>query len=96
MGQETPGQPRQLLALRELINNTQYQNYILHTTKKVGVDEVYDERNLVILSKFNFDVDAEQLKHDKVSEPMYKKVTAIPAEAEAKDISWERPILLPY
>jgi predicted extracellular nuclease len=54
--------------------------------------QVYDERNLVILSRFKI-IEHHQYKHDYAPEPLYRKVTAEPYEDEAKEVSWERPIL---
>jgi endonuclease/exonuclease/phosphatase family metal-dependent hydrolase len=89
-GQETSGQPRRLAALRQLLEGTPYANFPLaHTTTTQG--QPYDQRNLVILSRFPI-VATEQIKHHRVPRPSYRKVTAKPAESAAKDITWERPI----
>lgn len=90
-GQERAGQDRQLLALKELIETTQYAHFNLASTKTTA-GEVYDVRNLVVLSRFPI-ISIEQFRNDKMSKLVYRKVTANPAEAEAKDVDWERPIL---
>lgn len=90
-GQETPGLPRDLLALKELIKGTKYENYQMASTKKVDGSEVYDERNLVILSRFEI-LNLEQYKNKHIEAPQYKKLTADPSES-TKEIGWERPIL---
>ena len=91
-GQETPGQPRKLLALDKLIEDTPYAGYNQVSTKKVDGSEVYDERNLVVVSRLEI-TEHEQYKHEYIPAPSYKKVTADPPEQEDKKISWERPIL---
>lgn len=90
-GQESAGQPRKLLALDGLLQNTPYANYHRVSTM-TQANEVYDERNLVILSRFAIS-ESYQYKNDFAPAPRYQKVTATPAETEAKPITWERPIL---
>jgi predicted extracellular nuclease len=59
---------------------------------KADGSEVYDERNLVILSRF--DISAHhQYKNDFAFAPLYRKVTEEPREDKAKEVAWERPIL---
>lgn len=90
-GQEQPGQPRQLLALDQLVANTPLAGFHrAHTTTQAG--QVLDERNLVVLSRFPFVGQAEQLLNDLVPAPVYQMVTASPQQAPKK-ITWERPIL---
>ncbi len=91
-GQETPGQPRRLLALERLLEDTPYSDYHMISTKTADGTQVYDERNLVILSRFEI-TEHHQYKHDYASAPQYQKVTAKPPEDKAKEITWERPIL---
>ncbi|HVF09171.1 MAG TPA: endonuclease/exonuclease/phosphatase family protein [Abditibacteriaceae bacterium] len=91
-GQETIGQPRALLALDKLLAPTKYAIYQRASTLVEGGSQVYDERNLVVLSRFEITA-RDQYKHDFAPTPFYRKVTAIPEETEAKEITWERPIL---
>jgi endonuclease/exonuclease/phosphatase family metal-dependent hydrolase len=91
-GQEDPGQPRRLLALAKLLVNTPYTGYHQVSTMTEDGTQVYDERNLVILSRFEI-LEHHQYKHDFALAPRYQKVTAQPKENEAKEITWERPIL---
>lgn len=81
---------RSLEALEALLADTPYAAYDLAATDADGSPMA--ERNLVILSRFPIFAKAE-IKHAKVSTPLYRKVTAIPAETEAEEITWERPIL---
>lgn len=91
-GQEQPGSPRRLLALEKLIEGTQYETFHKISTRTADNLQVYDERNLVILSRYPV-VSYKQYKNEHIQPPLYRKLTAIPAEQEAKKITWERPIL---
>jgi endonuclease/exonuclease/phosphatase family metal-dependent hydrolase len=89
-GQAREGQPRELLALKELLKGTPYEAYHLETTEtKAGPP--FDTRNLVVLSRFP--VAARQQLKNAMGAPSYRKVTAIPAETVARPVEWERPIL---
>ncbi|PWJ43233.1 endonuclease/exonuclease/phosphatase family protein [Sediminitomix flava] len=81
---------RDLLALKDLLEDGPYENYFLASTK-TSENKVYDKRNLVILSKYPI-TEVNQYRNDKIEKLGYRKVTAEPAE-EVKDVSWERPIL---
>ena len=95
-GQELPGdttsQPqRQLTALDAVLKGTAYESYHrVFTVTSASV--IYDKRNLVILSRFPIR-EHHQYHNDKIGKLLYRKVTALPAEEEAKDLGWERPIL---
>jgi endonuclease/exonuclease/phosphatase family metal-dependent hydrolase len=52
----------------------------------------YDKRNLVILSRYPISEHG-QYKNAHIDRLMYRKVTADPPEPDAKDVTWERPIL---
>ena len=52
-GQEETGQPRRLLALEKLLAGTPYANYHQVSTMTKSNPQVYDLRNLVILSRFD-------------------------------------------
>ena len=91
-GQEEEGQPRRLLALQKLLEGTPYADYEQVSTKTKDGKQVYDERNLVILSRFEI-INHQQFKQKCAITPLYRKVTADPQETEAKEIEWERPIL---
>jgi endonuclease/exonuclease/phosphatase family metal-dependent hydrolase len=91
-GQEEPGHPRRLLALEKLLAGTPYAAYHKVSTMTEDGTQVYDERNLVILSRFPI-LEHHQYKHDFAPAPRYRKVTAIPQESEAQEVVWERPIL---
>jgi len=91
-GQETDNEPRKLLALNKLIEGTQYEAYDLVSTKTADRTQVYDERNLVILSRYEIE-SSNQYRNDLIEPPMYRKVMANPIELEAKEVDWERPLL---
>lgn len=90
-GQAQPGQPRQLLALQELLQGTPYQEFhrVSTTTSNGGVDA---QRNLVILSRFPI-ASHQQFRNQFAPAPQYRKVTAEPKETHASDVLWERPAL---
>lgn len=90
-GQETPGQPRALHALSALIADTPYATYQMSFTKTLQNGEAYDQRNLVVLSRFPV-LAVQQIKHDLTPKPLYRSVTAQPPEEQAREVSWERPI----
>jgi endonuclease/exonuclease/phosphatase family metal-dependent hydrolase len=89
-GQEFPGEPRQVAALEELLTGTPYESYFLVHTKTTR-NEAYDERNLVIVSRFPITA-VTQIKHTYTPRPLYRQVTAVPPEAAADDVTWERPL----
>lgn len=91
-GQEEPGHPRRLLALERLLASTPYAGYHKVSTMTAEGTQVYDERNLVILSRYEI-TEHHQYKHDYAPAPSYQKVTAQPEEHEAKEVTWERPVL---
>ena len=90
-GQETQGQTRKLLALKKLLENTDCSSFNIESTLTSN-NEVYDERNLVVVSSFQIS-EKKQYRNDTVQPPSYRKITSIPSEDEAKEIKWERPIL---
>lgn len=91
-GQETEGEPRKLLALKKLFQGTPYADYNIVSTKTSGGTDVYDERNLVVASRFQI-TQHEQYKHKYALAPHYQKIMADPPEEEAEKVTWERPIL---
>lgn len=87
-GQEQTGQPRQLLALDKLLAGTEYAGF--NRVSTMTGNQVYDERNLVILSRFEI---LESKQHKPEGEPLYRRITAIPPDTNANSVTWERPIL---
>jgi len=90
-GQETPGQPRQLLALDKLVAGTPYASFFRAFTLLADGSQVYDERNLVLLSRFVIQ-ESHHHKHDYAPAPLYRKVSSVPPDAVGDEITWERPI----
>lgn len=90
VGHTTNDPKRDLLALQELISDTQYASYFIEHTV-TSDEQAYDKRNLVILSRWPMSI-SQQFKHYYLDKLAYRKVTALPQES-VKDISWERPIL---
>lgn len=89
-GQEEKNQPRRLLALKALLAGTPYAGFHMAHTR-TSRDEAYDERNLVVLSRFPI-LSSRQIHNDRVSTLEYKRLTAKPAETQAKEVGWERPL----
>lgn len=77
-------------ALKKLLKGTRYENFQIAPKLPEEKHLVNRLRNLVVVSRFEI-VETKQYKHDFIEAPVYKKVTAVPAE-EAKKITWERPI----
>jgi endonuclease/exonuclease/phosphatase family metal-dependent hydrolase len=90
-GQERPGQPRALLALKELLAGTNLDGATLISSKPDG-DAVYNERNLVVATHLPV-LAHRQLHNDLVETPSYKRLTSIPPDPAAIAIGVERPIL---
>ncbi|MET9959952.1 endonuclease/exonuclease/phosphatase family protein [Streptomyces sp. NPDC006326] len=90
-GQERPGQPRALLALKELLTGTNLDGASLVSTKPDD-DAVFDFRNLVIATHLPV-IKHQQLKNDLVAEPRYQRLTAAPPDTAPVPIVIERPIL---
>ncbi|NYT08023.1 MAG: endonuclease [Methanomicrobiales archaeon] len=82
-----------LPALEELLDGTLYQQeqFAIATTRTTA-GEPYKKRNLVTVSRHPIAA-VHQYRHSLVSPPMWRKVTSVPPETEAKQITWERPVL---
>lgn len=91
-GQEPSGQPRRLTALDALLQGTDYAGYHRATTLTT-TNVPYDERNLVVVSRFPV-LQQQQINQTLLAaKPLYRKVTAVPPATEADPVTWERPIL---
>jgi endonuclease/exonuclease/phosphatase family metal-dependent hydrolase len=90
-GQERAGQPRQLLALQQLLAGTNLDGARIVSTKPQDA-AVYDVRNLVVVTKLPV-VSSQQLRNDLVAEPQYTRLTAKPPDQAPVPIGVERPIL---
>jgi endonuclease/exonuclease/phosphatase family metal-dependent hydrolase len=90
-GQERSNQPRSLLALGQLLADTNLAGAGLVSTRTENGD-VYDERNLVVATTFAFLSD-EQLRNDLVDPLLYRRLTAKPPDTAAVTVDIERPIL---
>jgi endonuclease/exonuclease/phosphatase family metal-dependent hydrolase len=92
-GQERDNQPRRLLALQQLLDDTNLTAATLVSTE-TSEGQVYDERNLVVAAAPGFAVlGHDQIKNDLVDPPLYKRLTASPADTDAIAVEVERPIL---
>lgn len=92
-GQETPGAPRDLLALKSVLSATRYAGYTLVSTMTEGTPkQVYDERNLVVAVRPDIAVTAvRQINGEIVPNPVYQRVIA--GDPAPKKQGWERPLL---
>lgn len=79
-------------ALNRLLQCTPYEGYQRVSSVDGSTGQVFENHNLVILSRYEI-LEHHQYLHDYAPSPRYQKVTAQPEEREAKEISWERPIL---
>ena len=83
--------PRQLRALDELLETTEYAGF--HRASTLAQDHgSIDVHNLVVLSRFPI-TSHEQVRHDVVRGPLYQQVTASPPAAAAR-VEWDRPLLV--
>lgn len=90
-GQERSGQPRDLHALDALLAGTPYAGFWRVATRTVSRPQVYDERNLVILSRYPFAGEPEQVRDVRFA-PFYTPVSGRDVE-QSRRVHWERPIL---
>jgi endonuclease/exonuclease/phosphatase family metal-dependent hydrolase len=90
-GQERPGQPRALLALPRLLEGTNLDGATLVSSLD-STGSIANERNLVVATHHSI-LAQEQLLNDLVAEPRYRRLTAIPPDADAVPVGIERPIL---
>jgi len=86
------GRERRLLALERLLETTPYADYARACTTGPEGKGVADVHNLVILSRFPI-LETQQVRHDLVQAPSYRRATAKPQDAAAVDVGWDRPIL---
>jgi endonuclease/exonuclease/phosphatase family metal-dependent hydrolase len=89
-GQEHPGQPRSLTALKKVLEGTNYSDFHVVSTQTTK-NEVYNERNLVVASRFDV-LETKQLSQDLIPKPLYNVITEKPDDENPKPIVWERPI----
>jgi endonuclease/exonuclease/phosphatase family metal-dependent hydrolase len=90
--QDSP-QGRTLAALDTLLAGTRYEAYERLTTTTTAA-QLYQERNLVILSRFPFIAHARQIIRDSSGpRPAYRVATADPPDQTADPLEWEPPNL---
>ncbi len=91
-GQERPGQPRDLLALKALLAPTSYADFTLVTTQTKSSQEPYDKRNLVVALRPDMVVEERiQINQDETPAPEYRRTIGV--DEAAKPVRWERPLL---
>ena len=92
--QHMPGHDgRHLLALDRLLAGTIYASYARVTTTGGSGRGLADVHNLVTLSRFPIRTH-EEVRHRFIAPASYRLQTASPTQAEAKPVTFDRPILL--
>ena len=93
-GQERQGEPRRLLTLIKLLEETKYADFQIESTRVVGKPDVYDVRNLVTVIRPDMDfTEVRQIRNDRTEKPQYRYVTTGNPDEPVRDITWERPLL---
>ena len=82
---------RTLAALDQLVSGTAYSTFHRATTLTTG-GELYDQRNLVTLSRFPI-TDTRIVRPSDAPRPSYQMATANPPDTTANALDWERPML---
>jgi endonuclease/exonuclease/phosphatase family metal-dependent hydrolase len=85
-----PSGARTLAALDQLLLDTEYASFQRSTTMTTS-GELYDVRNLVVLSRFPI-VDSELIRDSAGPRPSYRMATAEPEDTTADPVRWERPM----
>ena len=93
-GQERQGEPRRLLTLIKLLEETKYADFQIESTRVVGKTDVYDVRNLVTVIRPDMEfTEVRQIRNDRTEKPQYRYVTTGNPDEPVRDITWERPLL---
>lgn len=83
---------RTLAALDQLIAGTDYAGFNRATTTTTG-GQLFDVRNLVVLSRFPFAAPSRVIRDGDGPRPRYQMATANPPDTTADLLDWERPML---
>ena len=86
-----PAEAKTLAALDALIEGTVYETYQRATTQTTE-GELYHERNLVTLSRFDI-LQSSSLRDTSGPRPRYQMATADPPDLSSDLVKWERPVL---
>jgi endonuclease/exonuclease/phosphatase family metal-dependent hydrolase len=90
-GQDQPNQDREVIALKELLHGTRYQNFHFACTKTVSGNEAYSKRNLVTISEYPI-LEQESILRSLLSNSLQYNLLTDTSD-QIKEIRWERPIL---
>ncbi len=82
-------EPRILRALSRLLDGTRYAGF--HVTAGDTASPA-DRHNLVVVSRWPVTA-ARLLRHDRVPPPRIRLATADPPQADAVEVTWDRPVL---
>ena len=86
------GAPRELLALRRLIEDTPYADFHLASTTSERHEGVSERHNLALLSRWPVENSA-QIRHDLVDAPLYRRRAGEPEDEAPVELGFDRPIL---
>ncbi len=89
-GQERPNQKRDILALKSLLKDTDFENADYASTE-TSKKEVYDKRNLVVFSQYPV-TDSESVHMDLLTHKIQYNLFTDTQDV-IKKIGWERPVL---
>jgi endonuclease/exonuclease/phosphatase family metal-dependent hydrolase len=87
-----PSGARTLQALDDLLQGTDYANNFHRATTTTTGNELYDKRNIVVLSRFPI-TQTEQIRDSSGPRPHYRHAMANPPDQTADPVRWERPVL---
>lgn len=82
---------RTLAALDQLLSGTSYAGFNRQTTL-ITSGQLYEERNLVTLSRFPI-IKTQVIRDGDGPRPSYRMATASPPDSTAGTLEWERPLL---
>ena len=80
--------------LDEVLVGTLYEHYYrCFTTSPTDPHQPLESHNLVILSRFPI-IRYSSVKHMLAPQPLYRRMTTTPPDADSVEITWERPVLV--
>ena len=94
-GQDVDGEPRQLRALKRVLEGTRYADFKIHTTLLANGRDVEKFRNLVTLINPDYAFTEEkgrEIRNEHVLKPAHRFATG-DRKDEIAEIGWDRPLL---
>ena len=90
-GQRDGKGPRSLRALDTLLEDTPYRDFHRATTMGLNGNGPADKHNLVFLSRWPIAA-SRQIRHEHLSPPMHRLLTAEPPGEDVQAVEWDRPL----